>query len=103
MTNEFEDRLRGRDSSYSHERERARRVAQQYLTTHPELGQGLAIRDVYSLEEIDFRRPAIYAQLENCWIAYVERPHSGLVSSMIVVVSKNSGEVVYAGSANDEG
>jgi hypothetical protein len=41
--------------------------------------------------------------LEECWIAYVERPVTGLESSWIVLVSRKSGEVVYEGSAGDEG
>jgi hypothetical protein len=41
--------------------------------------------------------------LKDCWIAYVSSRHLALQSSQVVLVSKESGEVIYFGSANDEG
>jgi hypothetical protein len=41
--------------------------------------------------------------LEDCWVVYVPLPTPMLRSSEIILVRKGSGEVVYHGSANDEG
>jgi hypothetical protein len=41
--------------------------------------------------------------LGDCWVVYVPLPTLMLRSSEIIVVAKESGEVVYHGSANDEG
>ena len=42
---------------------------------------------------------------DRCWVVYFRGPRWGtmLESSHIVVVSKDDGEVLYCGSANDEG
>ena len=50
--------------------------------------------------------PNIYGvDLSDCWIVYLERMGDRLMlrSSEIVAVSKRTGEIVYAGSAHDEG
>ena len=39
----------------------------------------------------------------GCWVIYVEREPVVIMSSQIIGVSKTTGEVVYSGSANDEG
>ena len=39
----------------------------------------------------------------GCWVIYVERTPNVIMSSQIIGVSKANGEVVYSGSANDEG
>jgi hypothetical protein len=42
--------------------------------------------------------------LEECWLVYSSGSDlPGVFSSTIVAVSKHTGEVVYAGSAHDEG
>lgn len=42
--------------------------------------------------------------LNECWVVYVPRPFTGLLrSSEVVVVEKQSGAVIYHGSAFDEG
>ena len=43
------------------------------------------------------------APISDCWIAYVEEPTLILRSSTVVLISKDSGEVVYSGAAKDEG
>ena len=84
-------------------REEAGRIAQDYLAGHPG-GGARGIRAVYSLEEIPFRKPCLYGvPLENRWVCYVDGPLTGLRSSGIIVVAKDTGAVVYAGSACDEG
>jgi len=68
---------------------------------------GFAIRQVARLDELAFCAPNVYlaaSALENCWIAYVDDPSPpGLVSSTVVVIDRETGAVVYRGSANDEG
>jgi hypothetical protein len=43
--------------------------------------------------------------LRRCWIAYAGQPEHSfmLASSDIIVVAQETGEVVFCGSANDEG
>jgi hypothetical protein len=65
-----------------------------------------AIREFYSLEEIPGRLPNLYGlkmPLQDCWIAYVNQPLIGLRAATIILINKESGDVVYYGSANDEG
>lgn len=80
----------------------ARRIAEAYLRSQG--SPRTTIRDVYSIDEIPFRRPAAYGvSLENCWIAYVASLDDAIRSSYIVAIDRSSGAVVYAGSAHDEG
>lgn len=82
-------------------RSQAKAIAEEHLS---ERGQPTRIRAVYSLPERPFGRPILYGiPLEACWIAYVEQPEVALRSSFVVAVSKDSGAVLYCGSANDEG
>jgi len=70
-------------------------------------GLGSGEPQVLRLDEITGRRPCVYTNtpLERCWIAYLDRDDdcTRLESSVIVVVDMDSGSVVYAGSAMDEG
>jgi len=82
-------------------REDASRIAQQAAI---ERKLGAAIAQVLRLEEMEFRRPSIYNHsLDGCWIAYVEHTSFQMQASTIVVINDQTGAVVYAGSANDEG
>lgn len=61
-----------------------------------------------ALEIVDgrFARLNVYGlrqPLTTCWVAYVPQPGVALRSSVVVIVSKASGEVLYHGSAFDEG
>jgi hypothetical protein len=89
-----EERLISRDDAHA--------VAE---STIRERGLGSGVRDLCLLEEISWRQPQVYngPSLAECWIAYVERPMARLGASSIVLISKKTGEVLYAGSANDEG
>ena len=63
---------------------------------------------VLSYEEIDISVPRIYnfpaERLQHFWVAYVEHANRGvLASSLVLLVSKETGEIVYIGSANDGG
>jgi hypothetical protein len=44
-------------------------------------------------------------KLRQCWIAYAGRPanYCAIASSDIVVVARETGEVIFCGAANDEG
>jgi len=91
-------------------RDEARLIAQDYIASKhkrafPDIGS--TISDVLRLHEVRFRAPSIFGlpedRLRDCWIAYVDKPLRGHSSSEVIVVDAATGEVVYAGSANDEG
>lgn len=97
-------------------RDEARHIAQRYVESMSASSRGGVaeaiselhipeIRRVHSAEGID-RPPLIYGlrvPLEECWIAYLTSRGRGLHSSAVVLISKDSGQVVYSGSAHDEG
>jgi hypothetical protein len=92
-------------------RQAAFKIAEDYLKAHPRPNCD-GIEKVYTipeLEEFMIRRPCIYGlrpeTLLRCWVAYAKRPASycALASSDIVVVAQETGEVLFSGSANDEG
>ncbi len=73
---------------------------------------GLGIEKVTTipeLEEFMIRRPCIYGlsteMLRQCWIGYAGRPagYCAVTSSDIIVAAQETGEVVFCGSAGDEG
>ena len=83
----------------------AERVAAVYLrlTTHFE---GARVRTVVAWEEI--RRICLFDArpgIEESWVAYLQFPHEFgvLRSSRVIVVSRKTGRVLYAGDAGDEG
>jgi hypothetical protein len=50
------------------------------------------------------RAPRLYGvSLVKCWVVYLARSQPWIGSSQIIALAKDTGEVVYAGSANDEG
>lgn len=66
---------------------------------------GTDVSEVLALKELKSRPPSLYGvDLTGCWIAYIHsgRP-PGLYSSTIVAVEQSTGQILYAGSANDEG
>lgn len=99
-------------------REEAGRIATAYLKAAFSSPKGLVstnVRDsheptisaVRNSDEVD-RPPILYLassgpKSTDCWIAYVNSHPLALQASLIVLVSKESGEVVYFGSAHDEG
>lgn len=66
---------------------------------------GTGAREALLAHERSGRLPLLYngPNLADCWIVYAERPLVGLRSSSVVLVSRESGAVLYAGSASDEG
>ena len=85
-------------------RHEALRIAEEFLARDPVPHSGRRIRDVFGVDELPIREPTLYGiDVARCWIAYIDRPLRGIMSSEVVLVSKDSGEIVYAGSANDEG
>ena len=92
-------------------RQDALRIAEDYLKAHPRPNCD-GIEKVYTipeLEEFMIRRPCVYGltpeTLLRCWIAYAGRPagYCMVASSDIIAVAQETGEVIFCGSANDEG
>ena len=92
-------------------RQDALKIAEDYLKVHPHPNCD-GIERVYTIPELEehmIRRPCIYGlpteTLLRCWIAYARRPASYcmVASSDIIVVARETGEIVFAGLANDEG
>ena len=83
-------------------REQARAIAESAVLAR---GAGEAIREVRELAELTGRAPTLYngPDVGRCWIAYVDRPVCALQSSRIVLMDRQTGVVLYVGSANDEG
>ena len=83
-------------------RAQAREIAERTVSAR---SLGIGVLEVVSGDELRGRAPSIYGvpDLVGVWIAYVARELVGLRASFVVLVSKSTGEVVYAGSANDEG
>ena len=85
-------------------RDEARQIASDYLRQR---GRDVRIRHVLLWDEITVRKPAPYftspVRPEDCWVCYLESQVMMLASSEIVLVTRDTGEVVYAGSASDEG
>jgi hypothetical protein len=103
-------------------REQAHWIARKYVRKH--LPGGCSeIRAVRSSDELSGRRPFLFEwpderlcrfpefdgdldSLNHSWIAYCERPKDEplmLCSSTIIIISKDSGKILYAGTALDEG
>jgi hypothetical protein len=85
-------------------RDEARRIAGNHLHQH---GRDARIRDVLAWDEITPRKPVLYltqpVRPEDYWVCYLEPRVMMLASSEIVVVSRETGGVLYTGSACDEG
>ena len=88
-------------------RDEARLKAESYLTALRERGEfpeATGVREILRVDELSARRPPLYGiRLEQCWIAYLARPPRGLFSSTILVIDDATGDLVYSGSAHDEG
>jgi hypothetical protein len=69
------------------------------------LGIGVEIGRVVAASEMMFVAPKVYGvDLSACWIAYVmPLDNFRIAPSLIIAVDRSTGEVVYSGSANDEG
>lgn len=85
-------------------RERAWEIAEAYVRDIAGWSDIKGIRTVVDWDEITWRKPQVFNRpLEGCWIVYVDRIGHGLWSSTILLISQKSGEIVYAGTAEDEG
>jgi len=64
---------------------------------------------VVALNEINWRRPSVgYGVnpeiLDNNWIVYLNgKAFAGITSITMVILDRNTGSVLYFGSAHDEG
>jgi hypothetical protein len=86
-------------------REEALEIASAYEAKHRPF-DCVGIERVLSLDEVNSARLNPYYSgppLRECWIAYAERGRLMIQSSDVILTSKATGKVVYAGSANDEG
>jgi hypothetical protein len=41
--------------------------------------------------------------LQECWIVFIDSPLIAITSSTVAIVAKESGDILYVGSASDEG
>lgn len=66
---------------------------------------GSGAREALLLEELGSQPPSLYRgpDLARCWIVYAMRQDFGIRSSTVVLISRATGEVLYSGSAHDEG
>ena len=88
-------------------REQAVRIATEHLSREPKLVCA-RIRRVVAWQELTWRRPSLFNAppgIESSWVAYLEFPNDPPMScsSTIIIVSRTTGAVLYAGDANDEG
>ena len=88
-------------------REQAAWIATEHLGRVPDF-VGARIRRVVAWEEMTWRRPSIFDAppgIEGSWVVYLEFPDEPLMmrASRIVVISRTTGSVLFAGDANDEG
>jgi hypothetical protein len=90
-------------------RAEAERIAREYEAADGKSLDGTEFQ-AYALDEIKWQRPCLYgvedldAALERSWIVYVRQTKLVMLkSSYVVIVSKNDGVIIYAGSAHDEG
>lgn len=83
-------------------REQAAEIAEAYAVANR---LGFGVLEVRLPEEIEGRMPFVYSvALDNCWIAYIEPPGPPAVGpSTIVVINRENGQILYGGSAYDEG
>ena len=85
-------------------RDQAREIAEREIIAR---GLGTGVKTVYRPDELDGRalRNIYYTgpALRQWWVAYAARPFIGLMSSNVVLIDRENGAVLYAGSANDEG
>ena len=91
-------------------RDQAFDLAQDYVAAHcsEAFKPTFRVVDLDELRRERRRELAMYwvskVSLEECWLVYRRwSDRFGLFPSTIVAVSKHTGEVVYAGSAHDEG
>lgn len=89
-------------------REDAARLAIEKLQLRSLAFDNLTVRMVVSADEIAGRRPLTYVVgnggVEDCWFVYFEQTSCPtLRSSTIMLISRATGDVVYFGSAGDEG
>lgn len=87
-------------------REEVRPIAEAYVAEGARFKDGrLAGRSVAAIRQISTADLNIYGEWpDTCWIAYVrsEKPYV-VRSSDVLLISMDTGEVLYAGSASDEG
>lgn len=82
-------------------REDAKSIAETFITSN---GFGRGVNKVLLPEEYSGRLPYLSGvEIDNCWMAFVEKEVFGLESSHVVLVDRESGEIVFSGRVSDEG
>ena len=88
-------------------REQACDIALKAIGSLKEPSPSIGVGEVLSWDELGFRSVNVYVTSpvpqEQCWVVYLDYPVRGLESSRVMLISKADGEVVYWGSAGDEG
>jgi len=90
-------------------REGARKIAEEYMAGDPQR-ERRPVAKVVAYQEVlatGTRPPMPYGvigrDLLTSWIVYLEGVPAMLDSSTIILVSRSDGQILYCGSANDEG
>lgn len=84
------------------DRDSAQAIADAYVRG---VGWRYGVSEVRRVGEVG-RPPTLYngPDMWRCWLAYVDMRGSGwLGPSTVILINKETGEVLYAGGANDEG
>jgi hypothetical protein len=86
-------------------KEEATKIARDYLRQQGLIGN---VNDALALHEIQYSAPNIYwirehPPADECWYMIPNQPGRRLGSSTIIVIAMEGGEVLYFGSAGDEG
>ena len=67
-------------------------------------GLGFEVREALLPDELERSLRLYNVDTRNCWIVYVEDLQPFILrSSTVIAIDRDSGCVVYHGSANDEG
>lgn len=87
-------------------RDAAAAIAKSYAHAEGWAVKAMRVTTVREIRDAGGREPNLYsaAAWRHCWIVYLLAPHpTGLHSSTVVMVDPESGNVVCAGDAGDEG
>jgi hypothetical protein len=90
-------------------REQAFKIAESYLKTHS-LGRRTEIYEILSIEEVAHQYPRTFVytcpaeKMKDYWfVCYLVNHISGLHSTLVILVHKETGSVDHLGSTFDEG
>jgi hypothetical protein len=88
-------------------REQAFQIATDNLHWRKDEAVRYSVYEVVAWDEITCRRPSAYNVAEESWrtgwIAYLDDGSVAIRSSVVMLIDKSTGRLVYFGTANDEG